>query len=612
MSRKFTSLIVLVLSILIFNINSIFAQCPGCINNPSCIVSPAAPTICPLDTLPPGVANQPYNEDISIYLPANFNDAGSGYNVDLTQLDILNISGMPYGLNWETSASPSNIFYPTSNPPNSEHGCAKMCGTPLTPGNYTITINVLAHVNVTSLGGLSQTSNSSFTLLLTILPASTSNSSFTIDNPIGCAPLTTTFSSTHPSGGNPAYSYMWNFGNGNLSNLETPPLQSYPNAGTYPVSLQTNIDTLGYYLSSLTLNSSTGCDDWPFSNPDYYFNLLLGGSTIYTAPYINNSNAPQTFSFSPIQMQNQSYTVDVYDWDTGLAGGDDYCGSISFNGNTAGTYNIQSGNINITYTITHPIVQLNAIDTITVYASPTISSFTFLPNDTVCSNDSIKLEINSPDGATYQWYQDTTALLFATNTTYYAHQNGNYYVEITNAFGCRTNSAMQHLTFVTIPPVPTFWRIGDTLQTSLTGYYLQWYLNNAIIPGATLNKLTILTTGDYFLTATNPQGCSRNSDTINYIPIGNNGIEDLNNLVNLKVFPNPNDGKFTLNFELNTATNLSIYFKDILGKEVYSEDFDNYTGKFHKEFNFENLPKSIYFLEIRSDNKININKILIQ
>ncbi|NVO04338.1 MAG: hypothetical protein HXX09_16715, partial [Bacteroidetes bacterium] len=479
MIRKITLITTFVLSFLILNLNQIFAQCPGCVNNPSCTITPAAPTICPLDTLPPGVANQPYDEDISIYLPANFDDVGSGYNVDLTQIDILSISGMPFGMNWQTSASPSNIFYPTSNPPASEHGCAKMCGTPLTPGNYTITINVLAHVNVTSLGGLSQTSNSSFSLQLTILPASSSNSSFSINNPIGCAPLTTTFASTNPSNGNTHYSYLWNFGNGNLSNLENPPAQTYNTAGIYPVSLQTTIDTLGYYLSSITLNTSTGCDDWPFSNPDYYFNLLQGGTTLYTAPYIDNTNAPVTFSFSPILLQNQTYTIDVYDWDSGLAGGDDYCGNITFNGNTAGTFNSQSGNVNVTYTITHPLIQLNAIDTITVYASPNISAYTYSPNDTVCSIDSIQLEINSPNGATYQWYQDTTALLFATNTTYFAHQTGNYWVEITNANGCRTNSAIQHLTFFPVPPKPTFWRFGDTLQTSLTGYNLQWYFNNA-------------------------------------------------------------------------------------------------------------------------------------
>jgi len=248
--------------------NMALAQCPNCTISTLCSSNPAQPTICPA-VMPDGVAMQAYSQDVAFYLPHNFNDQGTGYNVDLTQLDVLNVVGLPFGLSFQTNTSPTNIYYPTSNPPTSEYGCAKICGTPVMAGNYTITVFVLAHVNVTSLGGLAQTSNTSFNLPITIQPAAASNNGFTISNPLGCAPLTTSFTANRHSNGNTHYHYNWNFGNGNLSIQENPPSQTYNTPGVYPISLQTQIDTLPYYFSSFTINAAPDCNDSPFSAPDF-------------------------------------------------------------------------------------------------------------------------------------------------------------------------------------------------------------------------------------------------------------------------------------------------------------------------------------------------------
>ena len=585
------------------------AQCPGCVISVSCTSSPAAPTICP-DTLPDGVAMQPYSQDISFYLPNNFNDAGTGYNVDLDQLDVLSIVGMPYGLTWQTSASPSNIYYPNSNPPASEHGCARICGTPLVPGNYIITVFVLAHVTVNSLGGISTTSNSSFDLPLTILPAASSNGGFTITNPVGCAPLTTGFTNNRPSNGNAGFSYAWSFGNGNQSSLENPPGQTYNTPGDYPITLQTTIDTLGYYLQSVTVNASPDCNDSPWSDPDYFFKLKQGSTTIYTAPYIDNDAAPVTFSFSPITLNNATYSLEVWDYDDGLAGSDDHCGTVTFNGHNAGTFTLQNGTMVVSYTINHPVLTLTDRDTIHVYQPPVVSSVSVAPNDTVCQGDSVLLWVSSVNGGIYQWYADTNAILNAVDSFYYAVASGTYYVEVSNTQGCRSISAPKKVTIIPNPPKPGIWIIENTLNTNLTGYDLQWYYEQGLISGANAMTYDITQSGNYYLMATNWFGCATSSDTVYFTC--SIGMDEYGRNGDIQILPNPNSGRFTVKINLPNAGEVQLLFRDLTGRTLREYFLSPIAGTVEQEIDLGRLPSGMYLMEVMSQGRRTVEKVMIK
>ncbi len=588
---------------------NVWGQCPGCVTNMGCISSPAKPTICPA-VLPDGVAMQAYDQVLSFYLPANFDDEGSGYNVDLDQLDILNVVGLPFGLSFQTSASPANIYYPTSNPPTSEHGCGKICGTPIMPGTYTITVFVLAHVSVVSLGGLSQTSNSSFDIPITILSASASNNGFSISNPYGCAPLSTGFTSNRPSNGNSHYHYSWNFGNGNQSSLEIPPSQNYSTPGDYVVTLHTTIDTLPYYLQSLTVNSAPDCNDSPWSDPDYYFNLKLGSTNIYSASYINNTAAPVTFSFSPIQLNNATYTIQVYDYDDGLAGSDDHCADFTFPGNTAGTYTLTSGNVVITYTVSHPVLNFDDVDTIRVYQSPVLGTLAYAPNDTLCKNDSVMLSITDTYGGIYQWYNDTNAINNANAFTYYAKTNGKYWVEVSNSNGCRTNSSMKQITFIDNPSKPGTWVTGNTLNTNATGVTLQWYFEGTEINGAIGSTYNVTASGNYFVLATNWFGCATSSDTV-YVTYSS-GIAETGAINGIQLIPNPTTGKFTVSFDANSMDDIQVYVTDLTGRKVFENNFGSTIGHFSQEIDLSNVQKGIYLVEIISGQSKANSKLIKQ
>lgn len=552
-------LFLLIVSILLILLNHAQAQCPGCMANTSCTSSPAKPTICP-DTLPPGTAMQYYQEDLSFYMPAQFTDQGSGLNVDLNELVVTGVVGLPYGLQFQSSSS-TNIFYPSSNPPTTEYGCARFCGTPLIPGSYLITVYVTAHVTVS--GVLNQTQDDAFEIPITILPNPASNASFSINNPVGCAPLSTSLTANYSSNGNPHYSYSWDFGNGNTSSSETPPVQTYPNPGTYVVSLQTNIDTLDYTLSSVTVVNSD-CDDMGFE-PDYYIKIFEGTTEIFnnSSSYASNTT-PATFNFATIYLYNSTYHIEVWDNDDFLGGGqpgDDECGTVTFNGHTPGGYTLVDGALTVAFTINHAILNFSDTDTIVVYPSPDITYFGAFPNDTVCSNDTITLEVTGGDS--WQWYLDGSAISGATDSIYQPLVEGDYNAIVSNTYGCTVNSGIIGTTFLPAPPYPNFFPSGNMLVTSITGYIIQWYLDGNPISGANGQTVDVTQTGYYSLEFTSANGCSNMSSPFYAVA---QSIAEYSH-EKLSIFPNPVVDELNIN---PAPANAAWVISDVTGRVVLS------------------------------------------
>jgi len=194
---------------------SYYAQssCNDCTPDISCQAIDGFPTLCP-EILPDGTAGQYYESVATFNMPSNVIDPGSGLEASLESIYFASITGLPYGLEL-TPDSPDGYYYPSN---GDNYGCATICGTPLSAGEYfvTISVNVIA-----SAFGFEQSLTESFSLPLTINPGETvANSSFTVSENSGCAPLSVEIENLITGAG---VSYNWDFegpSNGSIINLE--------------------------------------------------------------------------------------------------------------------------------------------------------------------------------------------------------------------------------------------------------------------------------------------------------------------------------------------------------------------------------------------------------
>lgn len=590
----------LLLIVVLFFENNTFAQCPGCALNTSCIVTPAYPSTCPLDTLPSGMAGQVYDNDITFYMPEIFKVTSPiTQNVHLDELVINNVTGLPTGLNWQTNST-DNTYHPSA---GNEHGCAKVCGTPLFPGVYNVTIFFQVTVTPQSVGSVT-TENESSTMVMIVSQNPSGNSAFTISNPQGCAPLITDFNPVVTSGGSPLYTYSWDFGNGNTSISENPSTQTYTNAGTYIISQTTNM--LAYRLTDVTFDvgsNTNWCGDVDepdifgcSGSPDFVFELRDSStsSIIYTSSEVSNS---MTGSWNNInlQLQNQTYTIQF--WDIDAVSANDNLGIFTITPTATGTFNFSGGGVSGTYIIDTEIINsLSDTDSVTVFPVPTVLSITATPNDSICFDQTITLTVPN-NGYNYQWYNDTTLLYNAIDTFLILNNaSGSYWVNATNQYGCSSVSQPVNINFIENPYKPTFGISANTLTCYLTDVTFQWYQNGILINGATNNSYTITVSDYYSLVVENSFGCMSFSDTV-FVTFG--AISENLFVNNFSIFPNPNNGEFAISFNMIAMAEINITVLDITGRIVFQKNEGEFNGKFERLINLSDLNKGMYLFNLQ-------------
>ncbi|KAF2514547.1 zinc-dependent metalloprotease [Flavobacterium foetidum] len=87
------------------------------------------------------------------------------------------------------------------------------------------------------------------------------------------------------------------------------------------------------------------------------------------------------------------------------------------------------------------------------------------------------------------------------------------------------------------------------------------------------------------------------------------GTSDFENL-NFALYPNPNKGNFSIQFESNSNTGVKILVHDILGRTVYSADFES-VADFNQNIQLPNPTSGIYFVTIIDGERRTVKKIVV-
>ena len=396
-------------------------------------------------------------------------------------------------------------------------------------GTYTITLVVTDQNNIAD--------SEVKTNYITVNPNPVSQ--FAITNN-GCnLPSNATFTNQSSVGAN--YSYSWNFGNTQTSNVQNPPAISYTNTGTFNVNL-------------IVTNTSTGCQS-SSTTPI----IISTFNTAFTTQ--DSACVGSTINLT----DNSSLGVNSWSWNSGN-GTNSNIQNPSFTYNTAGTFTITLSSQN-----TNTGCSSNSTKQIVIIPLPN-PSFTANPTSG-CAPLNVSFTNSSSSGSNFQWNFGDGSTYNGQNPPVHTYtSNGNFTVSLTSTgiYGC-INTATQSNLIQTIPPTADFTSpivngcspalINFTDNSSSADPIVSWIWDFG--DGTTYNGQNppshTFTSGQYnvSLTITTQGGCSNTISKPNFIQIG------YIDLVNFTYSPSIECAKTPINF-----TDLSVINTPHLPTEV--------------------------------------------
>ncbi len=511
----FSISLALVASLLLSGMNQAFGQCVTCTPNES-LLTPISNYpeggLAP-NPAPPVTQGSPYETAMTFLMPTVY-DAGSPIgNVDITQVVISSIDGLPSGISWNC-----NIGNCTYQPQSYQFGCVQFCGTTYSaPGIYPIEVTVLG----TAMG---VTQPLTMETQVEVLPATGGNTGFEFSPTFGCDQVTSSFHALIDADPNPT-TYAWTFANGNTDTGEYPADQTFTTPGVNQVTLVTTI--WDYVLESVSAQtvSDEWCGDaigelwlpWPINacngDPDLKFNVSDGsGQSVATGGEVGDTQTPSWPNVNAaLNAGDGPFAFQFIDVD---GDADDDLGGFAFNLTAPGTFYANGAHVNVTYTI--GLVAQNTItnvDTVMVYASPDDATIVNGGADAFCIGDSTLLTAQAGAGLAYQWYNDTVTIVGSTTDQLWVNAAGNYRVDVYDTIsGCEASSNSYSIAVEAYPPLPA---IGfNPLTTELemngsSGYDIQWYLDGTAINGETGITLgNLVESGPYTVELSSPLGCA--------------------------------------------------------------------------------------------------------
>jgi hypothetical protein len=567
----YSSLLTLLLMPLVFCAFSLassnaIAQCAECTPDSSCMSADGFPMMCPL-VPPDATVNDYYSENITFYLPSTV--TAQGFTATIQEVEITSITGLPFGLVL-TFNGDDNVFLPAS---GENFGCATVCGTPLIPGTYQVSIN--ANVTVV-VSGFETSLPQSFSTTLTVVPGEGETNSFTFDQSAGCGSVEVDFYASYNAPAPSITTYSWVFSNGETSSLANPENILFETPGSYNASLTTTISALALEQVSITGLS----DGWfselldeelfGFGDPDPYFILVNGNNdTVYTSESITNTETP-SWTLSPITLNDPPYSIVFFDDDP--ISEDDFLGeftiTLSEGPNSFNASDGTAGNYEIGQLITTQIT-----DSTTIQVFP-------LPDSTLTLNNNIAT-VEEQDFTSIVWYQDGSLTDAFIGNTATLTEGGQYSAQVTNMYGCSVNTnQVTYCAPVTIEYTPA----AQELYVSEGFASYQWYFNGIAMKGGNNYYVNTNEPGNYSVVVTTEYGCVTESEV--YILIIS--VEEQNNtLVNL--FPIPS--RDNINVQLTTPAPWAI--TDITGRTIMAKQASSSAFT----INIESLPVGVYFLQ---------------
>ena len=236
---------------------------------------------------------------------------------------------------------------------------------------------------------------------------------------------------------------------------------------------------------------------------------------------------------------------------------------------------------------------------------------------TVCQGNTVSLTAVY-SGTSVQWEKNGVSIVGANASTYSANKSGNYTC-VTNSFCGSAESEGLDVTINKNPNAnisaggPTTFCAGGSViltEVAVAGCTYQWYKGATPIAGATSLTYTATTSGNYKCRVTKTgTGCYKNSNTIAVSVTCKEG-ETINPQTTFTIYPNPNNGAFTISDFAFVDQSCQIEIYNAIGQQIFIRKI--VTTQNAIDVQLSNIASGIYIIKMRNGDNVTEQKLVIE
>ena len=83
------------------------------------------------------------------------------------------------------------------------------------------------------------------------------------------------------------------------------------------------------------------------------------------------------------------------------------------------------------------------------------------------------------------------------------------------------------------------------------------------------------------------------------------------NLEGFTLYPNPNNGSFTVSFTPESSEDVNVMVYDMRGRQIYGNSYSN-IGVFSQDVNLDGIQSGIYLVSVQNGNRKEVKRIVIE
>ena len=230
-----------------------------------------------------------------------------------------------------------------------------------------------------------------------------------------------------------------------------------------------------------------------------------------------------------------------------------------------------------------------------------------------CGSTTLSALMGCYTNYTYHWQMNGNDIIGATSPSYLVTQTGNYTVRVING-GCNSLSQTIHVTIDSLPVVNLsglavnycVYNSPATLTGTPSG---GTFSGNGVTGNSFDPTLAGISIDTVIYTFTDSLGCTNSFYQITTVSACT-GINEASIASHISIYPNPNPGEFTFEFNLPKKQSVEISITDVLGKVIFSQSKEFAKGK--NQFPVKlNAESGVYFIHLKTNQGQIVRKFVI-